>query len=419
VKLWWPLAGITLLGLAAWAPPTKPKVAKWSVILGGDMDGYLSPCGCTSPMTGGLRRRATATQELSFGDRTVILDNGSLAGGTSTQEQMKAQTAAEALRAMGATAIHFTSADAPLGQGLALSMQALSGNRLVTDSVQGGSVTLKQLVEKGPFLVSAASTDPTALANFGGQTLSDDQVATDLVVKAQARQRAPILLLHGSHVDAVRLATAHPKLALIQYRTTGNPPPKAERVGNVLLATAGEHGKSIVRLIWGPKGFEAYAVVSLGPQFADDPKISRIYDNYLKRVDQANLLAEVPRRETVAFAGSKACAPCHQTATKVWQSSAHAHALATLETKHEDRDPECVPCHVTGLESTRGFMSKQETPQFAFVGCESCHGPALDHSKSPATNPLPKVGESACAPCHTSLNSPNFDFAKYWKRVQH
>ncbi len=414
-----PLLGAGICALSAWTAPSKP-LERWAVILGGDTDGYLSPCGCTDPMTGGIRRRATATRELSFGDHTLILDNGSLAGGTGRQDEMKAQTMAEALNRIGAAAINFGPGDARLGPGLALSLQALSGNRLTTGSGNAGSISLPSSVTKGPFLVVAASVDSEALESaLGGTGVSVDDVTSNLVETSQITAKHAILLLQGDHAEAVRLAKAFPTLALIQFRSSGDPPDHPEHVGNVILATSGERGKSIVRLIWTGSRFSGYSAVHLGPNFKDDPAVSSIYNSYLGRVDKAGLLDQLPRRSTGAFGGSAACAPCHAEASRVWRGSAHAHALSTLDKRRESRDPDCVPCHVTGITSLLGYRSQAVTPQLAFVGCESCHGPGLAHVKAPKSVRMAKVGAESCVSCHTPLNSPNFDFERYWPRIRH
>lgn len=414
-----PLVGLVGLVLAAWAPPLKPRPASWAIILGGDTDGYLSPCGCTEPMSGGIRRRAAATRLLSFGSRTLLLDNGSMAGGVSRQDQMKAQTLAQALARMGVAAINFAPGDARLGIGFALSLDGLSGHRLTSASVEQQTVGLLDRVEKGPFVVEAASIDADSLADsLDGRPVSADQVAQDLVDFCRAAGKTSILLLQGSQADARNLAKRCPELGLIQYRSAGDPPEHPEHVGNTLLVTTGERGKSIVRLVWNGSRFSAYQVKHLGPEVSDDPTASRLFESYLKRVESEDLLAQVPRRITAAYAGSSACASCHAEESRVWKGSAHAHALATLEAKHEGSDPECVSCHVTGLDSDSGFRTRILNPQLAFVGCESCHGPAMAHSLKPEVK-LPRVGREVCVTCHTPLNSPNFVFESYWRKIRH
>jgi len=118
------------------------------------------------------------------------------------------------------------------------------------------------------------------------------------------------------------------------------------------------------------------------------------------------------------FVGGETCATCHAKEQTIWQTSGHAHAMATLEQKSEQFDTECVGCHVVGFQKG-GFQSLVITPQYANVQCEACHGPGRQHSQSPAKGygfmPTP-VG---CMQCHTKTNSPDFNFETYWPKVKH
>src|SRR4051794_23568395 len=95
------LIGVAALAAAAFSPQKADSGI--AVILGGDTDGYLSPCGCTSPMTGGIRRRASAIRALSGSQRPIILENGGLINGNGPQDEMKARTLAKALASVGVT----------------------------------------------------------------------------------------------------------------------------------------------------------------------------------------------------------------------------------------------------------------------------------------------------------------------------
>src|SRR5436305_1694367 len=94
-------------GAAAWSTRQDTQV----VILTGDADGNLAPCGCTKPQTGGIKRRITAAKELSVPGHTTLLDNGGFVTGTGRQDQIKAQTMAEILGTAGWDAINVGPAD--------------------------------------------------------------------------------------------------------------------------------------------------------------------------------------------------------------------------------------------------------------------------------------------------------------------
>ncbi len=124
-----------------------------------------------------------------------------------------------------------------------------------------------------------------------------------------------------------------------------------------------------------------------------------------------------------AFVGSEACASCHAKEYGLWQKHPHAASLATLVSKGEAGNAECLRCHVTGLARPGGFPpggNAKTHPALASVGCESCHGPGGDHVKEGAqkrgtiTSLADKCGSCAilqvCGTCHDDANDPGFEF---------
>ncbi len=406
--------------LAAWAGFGK-REAQWVVLLTGDTDGYLAPCGCTKPMSGGIRRRASAVRALTAGSNFALLDNGSLSQGQNRQDHLKSETLAEALATMGVTAVHLTAADARLGPGLVIAVNQLAGNKLITGSLEpSASNTTLPFLAKGPFLIGAVSPQPESLAlSLGERPVAADEAIQRLVSTAQERGLKPILMLQGTREQAARLARRFPVLRLIQYRSASSPREELDTVAGVVLASPGDKAKHLVRLLWTGSRFQGYAAVDLGPQFKDDPAASAVFKTYLGRVDDENLLDKLRRTPGDEFVGSEACGKCHAEALRIWKASQHGSALKTLEDEGHGRDPDCVYCHVVGLDKTSGFRSRTDTPRLADVGCESCHGPGARHSVDPYRDKLGKAGARSCAPCHVPEHSPGFDFHTYWPRIEH
>ena len=71
-----------------------------------------------------------------------------------------------------------------------------------------------------------------------------------------------------------------------------------------------------------------------------------------------------------------------------------------------------------GTSTPGGFtVAGQGTPKMGNVGCENCHGLGSQHE---AFASVPKkVGEATCLTCHTSSNSPTFNYATYLPHVMH
>jgi hypothetical protein len=118
------------------------------------------------------------------------------------------------------------------------------------------------------------------------------------------------------------------------------------------------------------------------------------------------------------YAAAAACERCHPAEVAKWQTTKHSRAYDVLVAKGKDEDPECVACHTLGFASDGGFVSKADSPQFANVQCENCHGPGLAHAKDPKVS-LALPNEGICSGCHHPPHSTQFSFKEYWPRVQH
>lgn len=125
------------------------------------------------------------------------------------------------------------------------------------------------------------------------------------------------------------------------------------------------------------------------------------------------------------YAGVNVCLPCHVGAATAWSGSSHAHSRDTLRAASAASNPDCLPCHVTGMGWPGGWAGAS-TPALEHVTCEACHGPGSEHVAAFEETPLVAglygqlpLAASACAGCHTPTNSPDFTFAKYWAKIQH
>jgi 2',3'-cyclic-nucleotide 2'-phosphodiesterase (5'-nucleotidase family) len=166
--------------------------------------------------------------------------------------------------------------------------------------------------------------------------------------------------------------------------------------------------------------------VALDADLPDDPQAAQIvttahddFTNVQKTSMDAN---PAPTPQTVSqespYVGASTCANCHAAQYAVWEKTGHAHAMATLERKSQQFDNECVRCHVVGFNKG-GFQSLISTPQLANVQCEACHGPGRAHVAAPAKGFGFMQTPTGCVQCHTLANSPDFNFATYWPKIQH
>ncbi len=405
--------------IAAFLPwNSTPEI---TVILLPEFNGELTPCGCTQPMSGGILRLGSAVADLSKQSPTVVLSSGSWVSGIGRQDELKAEVTAESLKAMHVDAVNLSLSEAKLGVGeIAAVQRLLGGDRLLSSCIEpGATVSLPKFVEKKPFLIGGVTADPKELGEvLGTQSVSLPNSISSLLDAASQHGLVPVLLFSGPKADAIMLAKGHPALGLITYSSDSEPETTPTIVGSTWVVSAGSHGKKLVKLGFGCGKFTTLSVIDLAPKIGDSPNIKRLYDSYLNRVKAEKLIDKIPRSEAAGYAGTSSCGKCHQTALRSWTRSHHAEALKTLEKDNHDRDPDCVACHTVGLEYRDGFSSKGLTPDLANVGCESCHGPGIAHSRDPKSKLLP-IDEKACMKCHSLNHDPNFDFRTAWAKIKH
>lgn len=122
---------------------------------------------------------------------------------------------------------------------------------------------------------------------------------------------------------------------------------------------------------------------------------------------------------TGQFVGSTRCSQCHSSVHANWSQTLHAGALETLEAIGQDKNSQCLPCHVVGYNSADGFASRATTNDLAGVGCEACHGPGRAHVENvqdASLRPPKSISASVCGACHTGSHHPNFD---EWQTSKH
>lgn len=126
---------------------------------------------------------------------------------------------------------------------------------------------------------------------------------------------------------------------------------------------------------------------------------------------------------TADYVGSDACQSCHEKEYETWSTSAHGHAVATLEKADKASEAECLACHTTAYDKPGGFpagANVADHPDLARVGCESCHGPGGDHigENVRRVGTIVSLGDKCdscvilkvCGSCHDDANDPGFQF---------
>lgn len=382
----------------------------------------LEPCGCSAGMHGGLARRATIVQRLAH-DRSVRLELGGWSGGRAQYQVVRAQHYLRGLTAAGIDVIGLGAAEVQLGS---VALAQLPDARVVCANLVGQpSIPASVRVVRGGRTLVLTSVVAEGLSG-PGLTSSDPLPVLHQIV-ADAAGAAVVVMADLDAAGLERLARAVPGLSAVIGGAVHDPSPTPLRVGTTWVMWAANMGKTVG---WWPWGSSTCAFTLADEQVADDPGVRAQISAYQLAVGALGI-ADDPRFagltelnvSTSTYVGDQSCAACHAGPATVHAGSRHAHSLAILTTKGYDQDPECLRCHVTGLERRDGYRRAQRPAEYDHVTCESCHGPRSDHvmaRRAGRPGPdLPPVTPATCQRCHDPENSPRFDYVTYWTRIHH
>ena len=424
------------------------------LIFSGDLRGEIKPCGCAEEgdMGGLLRRLTYIKQKHSLHDNLLYFDLGNNFPEPSQQGDLKIPLIHSSLEKMNPEAVlvgpnewqnglHWLDSRTPY----LLSNENTKHNFL---NIKISHLENQRIIVLGylsPSLVYQNKNEPSVIFPVNQELLSDWK---EKIQKNSAQFR--ILLFRGN-ADELDLFDKSRMFDLIvagsnnddelnqvlkmQVGTRYHPmiPTKGQ---GILSGKLDENGKIIPdNQETVPEGL---SVSWLRRNIKDDPELLdsfRSYDAAVKELFFRNLELKKEHLKDSPFIGNQVCAGCHQKSTTVWKKSRHASAFATLENLGKHFDPECLECHVVGLnpwvasessseavrkfEGKRGFLSLNLTPHLTNVQCENCHGPAGDHLANSKIKPAEHNPASVCVECHQGSHSPLFEFEKYWQKIKH
>ncbi len=413
--------------------------------LSGQLEGYLEPCGCASAQLGGLARRSFTNQQDRAYD--LLIEGGNLGVGGSELDLFKLMTILQVL----------SSKESPyqaLGIGprdLELDPESLGEYLSIFDIPSIASDLRPKQGQTWPAKSQVEYELPSAKVRIASLALRAPEDAYQLLSPEEAWRSAMdgvaddcfrILLVHGSQDDARNQSKLEPRPDLIVSigASHAEPPSTADEVDGIPLVFPGIHGRYLLDItlarVDGKSQIRRYRPIQLaGSRTAkgamEDKNMQAVIRQHRFDVKEAALrevIAETkPRRAKSEYIGSAACAGCHPAASKAWRESKHAHAWQTLEDAESSGRydwpvtfyPDCIACHTVGYGEVGGFVNPEKTPALLNVGCEQCHGPALDHIASQGKTLLGPVDPQTCTSCHNLEQSPDFDYASKWKLIEH
>ncbi len=446
------------------------------------MDGYLEPCGCAGldNQKGGLKRRQTLIKQLQDDDWPVVsLDMGGQIRRLGPQAEIKYRYALQSLTELGYSAIGLGTRELQMDANYltyVLSNFEPSSNPVVSANVSIidpalGLTRQYRVIESGGKKIGVTSVlgkkHQAALQNAADIVWVDPTKALEELLPKFAQENCDVLVLlvHADPDEAKELSKRFPQFQLVATTGGAEEPPKDMRKiegSEAQLIEVGHKGMyvAVLGIYDDPEQPLRYQRVPLDHRFADSDPMQALltaYQEELKNMGLDGLGLTNMKHPTGSFVGSGVCADCHAEATLVFEKTPHAHATKTLVALDPPRhfDPECLSCHATGWEPQEyfpfasGFLGLQKTPHLTGNGCENCHGPGAAHVAAEngevdaddkelerlraalrlklVENEGNKDGQvfkqavvvKKCMKCHDLDNSPEFDFQKYWPKVEH
>ncbi len=433
LRLW---ALLTAAALLAACGVFKSQPKRLAIAYTNDVRGEIRSCGCATHDLGGLGRRATFMTV--FRDTTqadvLLVDAGDFFSASINYGEEKAELAMKSMALMKYDGV--VPGEKEFGFGLdyfrtrtrAVGLPVLAANVFTagTDSLvfpASREVTLRSGLRAGLVgVLSPAIKLPPQVAP-GSLDIRDPLASVQATVDAiRPRVDVVVVLAHMGRGEAQRLAEALKGVDVVVNGHDGVPVRKIKRWGEpyLLQVTAKGLYVGVANATLGKDKRVAHltgSVVGLDKQFGDDEAVAKLFQSYDMTV-MAREKAALPTGVAVTFTGADACQSCHAPIFEKWKSTRHAHAFEELTSQDRQFDRDCTPCHTTGFFKQGGFVNATATPKLVGVQCEACHGNGTAHVKDPKTK-TDTVANTMCRGCHTADQTPDFDFATFWARIDH
>jgi len=431
-----------LTATTVFAVPGAPGQTRQPVTIffTGNELGSMQPCGCSGGQLGGLDRRYTVFNTINPQNR-LIIDTGSLVPESTEQNRIKFNIIVQAFAQLGYDVVNLTEQDILIARQEGL----LDGLGSLFNCITAAKTEDMKLPEKytKKFTLNGIVFEAAVVA-----AETEDQIfrLPDLF-SSPAGSSSAVKILILNRADAKTIATVSEMRLfdlLIVPSQSDEPTLVSDANAGPLVISSGRIGKYVgkIQAIFDGEGQKPRLKFTSVPVTGDIPQhqpLVELYKDYQRLVKDANIIERQPRfilPGNLEYVGSKYCKLCHDYEYEKWMASKqvfipglsqqaspdsrHADAFATLEKVNSEYDPECVICHVVGMQYQTGYISPAKTPELKDVGCENCHGPGSEHLRSlgaiETSGPI-----STCSDCHTAEHSGEYaaNQKQYFEKIIH
>jgi hypothetical protein len=392
------------------------KAESLTVFFTGNVLGELKPCGCSGGQLGGLGRRAVIFDSVPE-DKRMIVDTGSLVESQGEQDLIKYNIILQSLKELDYDLVGLSQEDIDTGKSVGLfedisSLFNIISYQQSSDLNVPAKFTKSLLLRDEPVAVTVAAFDAKSTPiEQAGRLFTSDSTINPVGINI-------LILNHCDDAIIDFISRRIPSVDCIvrpsesdEPIATGNPNRRP------FVFSVGRFGRYIcgLKITESPayKGKPRLSFVSIPvkEELKEADSLVQLYKIYQQMVGERNLLEKYQKFSLpngLEYTGSESCKQgCHDYEYDKWSQKAHARAYATLKRYGSHIDPECISCHVIGMEYESGFVSEQKTGHLKNVGCENCHGPGSEHIRSGGNTALtgPKSG---CIDCHTPEHSGGY-----------
>ncbi len=398
-----------------------------TIFLTGYELGALKPCGCSGGQLGGLDRRWAVLNSVPK-QRRLTIDVGSFVESDGEQDLIKFSILIQAFGLLDYDLVNLTKKDHEIAQNLGLLSNPIVG--FISPYLAGEKIAgkfRKQYLLRGKYVNVSVLTCSV-------ETSPIEQIK-EVFMSAPNQQDLNILII-DKYDEAIVSSISELKIVDCLVFPSDSDEPRIIGSANErpLIFSVGRFGRYVCKLVItaakdGHDGVDlSFHSIPVAERFKQGTSLVRLYKDYQHLVKEADLLEKFPRfalPNDLKYEGSKSCKRCHEYEYKMWSKKPHAQAYKTLVNVGSQYDPECVVCHVVGMDYESGFVSEEKTSHLKDVGCENCHGPGSEHNR---TEGLAKTTEpkSDCIFCHTPEKSAGYagheqeylEKTRHWKELK-
>ncbi len=423
-------AGFTLIGLQGCTSSSDSTI---TLLVSGDTQGWITPCGCAANQSGGLARRATVFADAKKWGPVLMVDVGGSAVGSTEYQRLKFESLLRGMQLIGVDVCNvggpetvFSPAElAEISQSVGVTW--LSCNLKDTGG-QKSPLAIRHIEINGIQIAIVGVVDPALVEHTDWQV--SDPLPAILAAFRDVDADIRVVLAYLDEGPLRALASSLPEVDYVIGGPTGQTISPV-RIGGVTLMSATNKGKFLAEVRWNKDGDGVAKsdaqIVEVSSRLMEDPAQLRNLKDYYQRLSERDIVATesgladdaLGDQRGYSIAGSESCKTCHDIDDAIWHQSKHSHAWDVLVAKQGAQfDPQCQQCHTTGYAQQGGFQSVAESAHRVHVGCENCHGPSQSHVLNPKTR-TPFLAKEQCLNCHDHENSPEFDYSIYWARIAH